>query len=459
MNPVSKLYFRLNLLALFILNLIPTHPASCQNNPDGFFSKALSEVYGVLPADKKLFVYKINQSKGEVDFSIKNELLENIAYKSVLFSPGIEKIEADIYGDKAFILLGYGISKNYQIMLLVVNLETGAYSQKTVQSNFDFPAFFKAFSSSVLMVGVLEEGDVLEIYNFEDNHLSTITDFFKPDTKILNIKVVNDQVDLLLLSGRKKRKQLQLLSYDKEGNRLLNVLVKFPDHKKFYVGNAQLLHGPYQEQKIVGTYSNKYGEWFSGYFYFGINEFLEQRIQLFPFKELDGFYDYLGRNKKTGKPSRNFFNREMVLVDAVTEGETITIAAQPLGTVRKFAHFISIDQEGEKIFDKSVKLYYNYRIQASELQLTANDSIVYFLFGGNQNRLNLQGKKIYEIYKGENIQVNQVHTLLPDPSILNAIPNPKFLHWYDNKFVIFGLAMPDGRRVNQPELIIRKIEV
>jgi hypothetical protein len=164
-------------------------------------------------------------------------------------------------------------------------------------------------------------------------------------------------------------------------------------------------------------------------------------------------------NKKSKKPKRKSFDREMILVDAVSGDEFVTMVSQPLGKVRKFAHFITIDQEGEKVFDKSVKLYYDYKLNASDLQLTNQDSTIYFLFGGNQNLRNLPGKKIYEINKGESVHINQVQRLLTDPSILNSLPSPKFLHWYENKFVIFGLTVPQGGRVNQAEFIIRKIEI
>jgi hypothetical protein len=287
---------------VLVLFLVFAHTSIAQIDPVLFSPRTSPEVYGVLPADKKLFVYKVHQTKGELDFNVKNEELENIAYHSLQLPSFIEKLEVDIHDDQAFILLGYGESKNYLKKLLIVDLETGAYRTRDVLSNFDFPSFFKAFSSAILMIGVLEEGDVMEIYNFDQNHLSTITDFFRPNTRIWDIKVVNDQVDLLLMLGEKKRKHLQVVSFDQEGNRLLNIPVKFPDNKNFYIRNAQILHGPFNEQKIVGIYSNKYGEWFSGYFHLEINEFLEQRFQLYPYKELDGFYDYLGNNKKYEYP-------------------------------------------------------------------------------------------------------------------------------------------------------------
>lgn len=444
---------------VLILFLVFGHTVIAQFDSGLFFTRSSPEIYGVLPVDKKLFVYKVHQAKGEIDFSVKNESFENIAFQSLQLPPNVEKLEADIHGDQAFILLGYGEFNNYLKKLLIVDLETGLYNIRDVQSNFDFPSFFKAFSSAILMIGVLEDGDVMEIYNFDQDHLSTITDFFRPNTRIWDINVVNDQVDLLLMLGEKKRKHLQVVSFDQEGNRLLDIPVEIPEKKNFFVRNAKFLHGPFDEQKIVGIYSNKYGEWFSGYFNLEINEFLEQRFQLYPYKELEGFYDYLGNNKKSKKPKRTNFNRGMILVDAVAGDGFVTIVSQPIGKVRKFAHFIAIDHEGEKVFDKSVKLYYDYKLNASDLQLTNQDSTIYFLFGGNQNLRNLPGKKIYEINKGESVQINQVQHLLTDPTILNYLPSPKFLHWYENKFVIFGLTIPQGGRVNQAEFIIRKIEV
>jgi len=47
----------------------------------------------------------------------------------------------------------------------------------------------------------------------------------------------------------------------------------------------------------------------------------------------------------------------MILVDAVSGDGLVTIVSLPIGKVSKFAHFITIDQEGKNVFDKSVKLY------------------------------------------------------------------------------------------------------
>ncbi|WP_291782850.1 hypothetical protein [Cecembia sp.] len=447
-------------LSLTLLLFFAIYPKTYAQLDRGILPSSAPIVYGVVPAEKKLFVYKVNQSNGEIEIQIKNETLENIAFQSVKLSPSIEKIEVDVQGDKAFVLLAYGVFKNYLKTLLVIDLETADYRAHTVQSNFAFPTVFKAFSSAVLMIGVLEEGDVMEIYHFDQNYLITITDFFMPNTRVWDIKIIEDQVDLLLFTGDKKRKQLlQILSFDQEGNRLFNIPLKFPQNKNFFVSTAQLIHGPFQEQKIVGIYSNRYGEWFSGYFQLSINDLLEQDLQLYPYKELEGFYDYLGNNNRSKKPKRTNFNKEMVMVDAATDGEFITIVSEPLRTVKKFAHIISINQDGVKEFDKSVKLFYHNRINPSELQLTNQDSTVYFMFGGNQNRLNPPGKKIYSIKKGEGLQFNQVQSFLTDPSILNYLPYPKFLHWYENKFVFFGLTKPREGRINQSEFIIRKIEV
>lgn len=60
-----------SLTVVLILFLAFLHTAFAHINGSLFFQRSSPVVYGVLPADKKLFIYKVHQAKGEVFKSIK----------------------------------------------------------------------------------------------------------------------------------------------------------------------------------------------------------------------------------------------------------------------------------------------------------------------------------------------------------------------------------------------------
>lgn len=413
--------------------------------------------HGVITTEGKALVYKLDRNKGELEYTIRDENLETVASNQVQLNPNILNFTFDSDSESAYLLFSWGRDAGYGKALVKVGFNSSVIEQHAISSNMVFPLVIKPIQDGLVMMGSIEEGDFLEIYNYKTGELHSITDFFNKDSRIWDMRVLRDQVDVLLYtSGKKRVQQLQILSYDKDAQRTLRLPIKLPDDKKFYIQMAQLLFGPYEEYKVVGTYSFKPGEWFTGYFQLEINEFLEQDLHTYAFKDFEGFYDFKGESKRRKKGLKNF-SREMRLIEAVTDGEFITVAAQPIKTNRKFVHFLTIDAEGNKVFDKSIKLYYNLLVSSGGGYQMANQrSKVYFLFRGNQNRLNIPGDKVFLLENGELVSVNQVKNILKDNENINQLDNPKYKHWYGNKFLIYGVVRPT---VQEPFFVVQKIEV
>ncbi|MFC0262260.1 hypothetical protein [Fontibacter flavus] len=413
--------------------------------------------YGILTTEERVLVYKINRKAGTVEFYVQDENLQTIAFKEEKLSPNVHNVTYEADDRYAYIMISWGIETGYEKLLLKIDFNTGGISSYPISSNMVFPLAIRPIEDGIVMMGSIKEGDFLEIFNYQNNTLHSITDFFDKDTRIWDMQVLNNQLDVLVYSSGKSRfQQLQILSYDKDANRTLRLPVKLPADKKKYIRKAQLLYGPYEEYKIVGTYSFKPGEWFSGYFQIEINEFLDQNFSAYAFKDFDGFYDYKKNRKVIGGKN---FNREMRLIEATTDGKYITLASQPIKTNRKFVHFLSIDAEGKKVFDKSIKLFYNQTIYSGSYQMANQEAKVFFLFRGNDNKRNLPGEKVFLIENGKLSSINQVQNMVSKNSKIHQLADPKYQHWYDNKFLIFGVVPPQIMGGEEPYFVIQKIEV
>lgn len=202
--------------------------------------------YGILTTEKRVLVYKINRKAGTVELAIQDENLQTIAFKEEKLSPNVHNVTYETDDRNAYIMVSWGIETGYEKLLLKVDFDTGGISSYRISSNMVFPLVIKPIEDGIVMMGSIKEGDFLEIFNYRSNTLHSITDFFDKDTRIWDMQVLNNQLDVLVYSSGKGRfQQLQILSYDKDANRTLRLLVKLPADKKKYIRKAQLLYGPY----------------------------------------------------------------------------------------------------------------------------------------------------------------------------------------------------------------------
>ncbi|PRY85274.1 hypothetical protein [Mongoliibacter ruber] len=413
--------------------------------------------YGILSIEKRVMVFKLDRAKGNVVLYIRDENLEISAFHEEDLQPGILNFTYETDERNAYFLASWGSEWGFRKLLLKVDFLTGAVSRYAINSNLVFPLEMIPIKDGIVMKGAIEGGDFLEIFNYKTNTLYSITDFFGVGTQIWDMQVHEEQLDVLVHSSNKNRSQyLQILSFDKDANRTIRLPVYLPKVSECFIQNARLLYGPYDEYKIVGTYSFKPGEWFSGYFHIEINEFLEQTFTTYAYSDFEGFYDYKKRGKKK---KRKNYNKELTLAGAVSDDGYITLASFSPKVDRKFIHFLTIDAAGNKVYDKSVKLYFNQGLYGDAFDLANMGGNVQFIYRGNENRNNPQGEKVFVLEKDQSsseIKVLEKVVQNKDSSILR---DPRFQFWYDNKFLVFGVIPSFQIHSSEPLFILDVIEV
>lgn len=164
------------------------------------------------------------------------------------------------------------------------------------------------------------------------------------------------------------------------------------------------------------------------------------------------------KKEEKRKREKNY-NKELTLAGAVSDDGYITLASFSPKVDRKFIHFLTIDAAGNKVYDKSVKLYFNQGLYGDAFDLANMGGNVQFIYRGNENRNNPQGEKVFVLEKDQSsseIKVLEKVVQNKDSSILR---DPRFQFWYDNKFLVFGVIPSFQIHSSEPLFILDVIEV
>lgn len=410
--------------------------------------------FGLVNNGKSVANFKLEKSSGNFSLFLKDEELKNINYFETVLGPNITHLSHDVLGDEVVFVGSLDPFTSNRKVILKGDLKTGDFKKYTYLSSIVVPAGVKVINKGVVIQGAFEGGHFLEIFDFETETVQTVTEILGTQFKILDFKG-GELTDVLVLEeGKSKQQRLQIFSFDHQGKRIMNVHVRLPSQEKFYIQQAQLVDSK-EGLKAVGTYSDKKGEWFSGYFHFSIDEEMKFQFRKFLFKDLEGFYDY---RKNSPKIKRKRLNKEVMLVEAVTDGEFVTLAAVVPSAERKFIHLLHLNANGEKVFDKSIKLYYNVSLYWAPYHLAIDQEKVYFAYRGNENRKNPPGEKIYLIEKREEDSAAQVRRVVVQKNKLWQLMEPHYQYWHDGKFLVYGVSRNMPLAEGKPVFILEPID-
>jgi hypothetical protein len=145
----------------------------------------------------------------------------------------------------------------------------------------------------------------------------------------------------------------------------------------------------------------------------------------------------------------------MLVYQIYSNKDFVALASTSPKVSKKFMHFILFDQKGSRVYDTSVKVFYDLIRPSTGSTLGLNGKDLYFIFRGNAKTNVPHGYKLYQIKDGSLV------SLLKAQDYLKVKPNDsewedvQYYYWKDNKFVVLGIETIDGL----PSYVIRKIEV
>jgi hypothetical protein len=314
---------------------------------------------------------------------------------------------------------------------------------------------FKIIGNTILVVQPLENEDLVQMYNYRTGILISLAELNNPKIKIWDVQVKDGIFDILAYhKGNFLSQSLKMIGYNPMGAKMYETNISPPDTSKLIFKSGKLFSSPETGYSIVGTFSRKKGEQFSGYYHVGINDFLEQKITIHPLKSLKGFFDY---KKNPGqRKNAKHLRKDMVVHHFESNEKYIGLASKVPRLVKYFYHFILIDRDGLQVYDTSVRFNYEKLEQPySRSSLALIDRDMYFKFAESVVIKALPDYKLYRLTDGNLtgiVKDDDNSTLKQNNSEWVDI---EYYHWKDNKFIVLGIETIDGKS----KYVIRQIEI
>lgn len=416
-----------------------------------FFGGSPDPNIGVVTSNDFVLFYVVDEMQDFLSLSIKDKDFNQQLAKDFYIGKDYIGVNHVVVEKKVYLLLSN--RRSYKI-LCVINTQNSDIQFFPISVNLGTIDRFKIIDNTLLVVQSLEKGDFVQMYDYRTGILISLSELFYPKTRIWDVQVKDGIFDILVhKKGDSRNQSLKMIGFNPAGSKLYETEILLPNPKKQVFKSGNLISSQKSGYSIVGTYSRKQGEQFSGYYHVGINDFLEQKATIHPMRSLDGFFDYK-KNPGLRKNAKNL-RRDMIVYHTENSRDFIALASSSGRVVRKFTHFIVLDHAGGRIYDTSIKVFYGIgsAFYSSTLALIGKD--LYFVFEGSPKYNVLPGYKMYQISDGNLTGLLKAGDYIQVKRNNSNWEEVQYYHWKDNKFIVLGIETMDGL----PRYVIQKIEV
>ena len=403
-------------------------------------------------------------------------------------------INSHTYKDgKLFLLYSNIIGNRLAIYELDVIKKT--YAKHSFKLEFGMQITnFEVVDQSTLIGGSVSGKSTIIMYNLKEDKLRLLSDIYDSNSELLDLMVKDSRIyTLSTFKQSRPYSGIKVKVYDTQGHILSDYLIN--NTNDYTIQDASITLNEYGSLAILGTFSQKKSNFSDGVFFTSISDKYVEPIKLYPFTELDNFFNFYNANKelkiknRISKKSRKgksvntrfrmlltevisnedgytvlgevyeqiYFRdqeRESNVFQGLTQEQLITpprIRAQSLrnfsrpkrqsitdafkGYEYNRAVFIKLDNTGELVWDQNVRI----NGVASE---SLKQNIEPLVRGGEELQLyytvdsRINSTQIYDGLINQNTSKN----LEASGSIFSTEPNyGKIESWYGDYLYIFGI--------------------
>jgi len=163
---------------------------------------------------------------------------------------------------------------------------------------------FYVINGKCIFMGISESLPVIQIFDMRSGNVITTQGIYSKDAKILQLR--KDQelgVFDVLISKRDqyKVKQVSILTFDLEGNKLREVNIGNLYDPKLEIIEGVLTPFETYQQALIGTFGKQRQIAYQGIYFTQINEFGETVKKYFTLEDFDNFYNYLPEKARAKK--------------------------------------------------------------------------------------------------------------------------------------------------------------
>jgi hypothetical protein len=407
---------------------------------------------GIVTSEEFVLSYQMDPVFGILTLTIWDGQFNSQLFKEYRIGRDFGDIKQQVSGGRVYLLLS---NQNSYKILTVIDVATLEIQFFPISVSLGQVDRFEVFENTLLLVQSLDKGDFVQMYNYRTGTLISLSELYYPKTRVWDIQAKDGIFDILVYKkGDFINQSLKMIGYTVAGAKVYETDIQPPGNKKLIFKSAKLVSASASTYSIVGTFARKQGEQFSGYYHVTIDDFLQQEAKIHTMRSLEGFFDYK-KNPGLRKNTRNL-RREMVVFQTKSNADYIVLAASSDKVVRKFVHFILLDNTGQRIYDTSVKVFYplGWALE-DETTLGLIDRDVYFVFEGSKKVNVLPGFKLFQIRDGSLTGLVKINEFMESRRDSADWEELRVYHWKENKFIVLGVETVDGT----PRYVVEKIEV
>lgn len=244
--------------------------------------------------------FKSNLQYFLTDFNLKSD-----NFKEIKVRDGYDLVGYDLEGDFLYILMQKGSVATSERYLIEIDLLSEVAKEVPLENIYamELQEFF-VLNRSAIFMGNADLRPIVQIFDIQENNVITVQGIYFKDTKILQLKKESELGVLDLLVSRRdkyKMKQISLLTFDDNGNKIREVVVDKLENQDMELVEGIMTPIQNYQQSIIGTFGNRKREAYQGIYLGDINEFGEYKIKYLTLRDFPNFFNYLKEKQKEKK--------------------------------------------------------------------------------------------------------------------------------------------------------------
>ena len=271
------------------------------------------EPYNVLKGDKEqllLFrrIFNIDTKEGQLWEVLQLDTMFQMMWKQTyVIDNKFTFVKYHYHKEQLHLLFTNSSGNKTDLELITVNTAVGKGVHHHIENFIPFNLTeFKSSKYGVLIGGYYNYRPLVLYYNFESKKTKVLPGFYHEKSELIQLKVNEDETVDIILSGtfygNRKKKILEIKTFDYEGNILRNTLLDNIDDKNLLYGRSC---GWNKETKfIAGTYGKRNSEYSRGVFLANINQYGEHKVNFYNYGDLKNFFSYMRAKREKRVRSR-----------------------------------------------------------------------------------------------------------------------------------------------------------
>lgn len=243
--------------------------------------------------------------KTKLQFFVADQELSSESIHEIPLKDNYDLVGYDIEDGFFYVLMQKGSSYSTDKYLIAIDLVSKEAKEIDLSKLLAMELQeFLVFNESVVLMGLVENRPAVQFFRMDDGSIITLEGIYFRDSKIQQIRKESalGMLDILVSKrNRFKEKQLILLSFDSEGNKMREVIMEDNQTNENELVEGVLTDIQDYQQSLIGTFGLRRREAYRGVYIADINQFGEYELQKYNLEDFPNFYAYLTEKQELKK--------------------------------------------------------------------------------------------------------------------------------------------------------------